>query len=98
MPEQIQFLENSLQEISRLARQTLNLLALSDPRPTPEKYLAAVLNARALNEMWAQHIRSENALFPAMVSRDPHFAAYLDRIADENHEIAGHLASLATAP
>jgi hypothetical protein len=98
MSEQLLSMERHLQAISQIATQTLNQLAVSDRRPAPAKYLAAARNARSLKDLWTEHIRIERNLFPDMVCRDPHFAAYLDRIAAENHAIEDHLVSLSTAP
>jgi hypothetical protein len=98
MPDQLQSIERNLQEISRLARQTLSLLAATDRTEEPSKYLAVVLNTRALREMWAWHARMEFELIPDMLSCDLHVAEHLKQICEENKVIDGYLASIGGTP
>jgi hypothetical protein len=97
MAEMFQVIEQDIREISRVATQTLSMLALADGTTNPARSRSFIDGTSQLREMWARHLMLENHVFPLILSYDRHFVACFDRLEREHAEVQSGLDALDTS-
>jgi len=97
MAEMFQVIEQDIREISKVATQTLSMLALADGTTNPSQSRSVIDGTLQLREMWARHLMLESHVFPLILTFDHHFVACYDQLEREHAEVQGELDTLGTS-
>ena len=84
-------IECDSQEISRLSRETLEMLAATDSITSPIRYRAAVKRVLRIRVIWESHVRISTEISAFLSSRDPRLYRCLHDLEMKQHSLAREL-------
>jgi hypothetical protein len=97
MRDVITTIQFDIDEMSRIAQETLRLLSSADRSTSPIRYRSVVEDGFRLRVLWASHIRLSQQVYAYIVSRDPRFRSLLEQAEGEQLRLSEELRLLTPA-
>jgi hypothetical protein len=91
MHDVVSCIQYDIDEMARLAKRTMALLAASDRSTSPIRYRSAVEETIRIRVLWASHVRLSHEIYAFILLRDPRFKGCLNEFEAEQQDLTREL-------